>query len=181
LSQESLISTDDRHQEFRRCHRGGAVYLGVESLLWLLSATLGVVGHVPAAMLTLLLGGMSIHPVTMALSRALGWSRPGSANPLGLLSMWIALTIPLGLPLVFLATSGGRNAMFYPAFAILVGAHWLPFAYVYSMPSFVVLAIVTVIAGIGFGFVVTASFATCGFVVAGIFAIFAVVHYAITS
>ena len=172
-----MIGPNDQHTEYRRCHKGGAVYLAVEGGLWLLSASLGAAGHVPAAMLVLLVGGMFIHPIAMASSRLLGLTSPVKSNRLSVLNTWIALTIPFGLPLIFMATKAGQENIFFPAFAVLVGAHWLPFAYIYSMNSFVVIACFLVLAGILFGLVFTQSFSACGFVAGGILLLFAAIHY----
>ena len=167
----------NQHLEFRRCHWGAAVYLAVESLLWLLSATLGAAGQIPAAMLILLLGGMFVYPVSTGISRLLKMPKPDPSNRLAILVTWIALTIPLGIPLVFMATSGSGQNLFFPAFAVLVGAHWLPFAYVYAMKSFVALAAILVLAGILFGFVLPQFFAACGFVTGGVLLLFAILHF----
>jgi hypothetical protein len=174
-----VTGLSDQHLEFRRCHYGGAVYLAVEGLLWLLAATLGASGLVPTSMLLLLIGGMFIYPIATACSRLLKMPKPGNSNRLAILSTWIALTIPLGLPLVFMATSAGRENLFFPAFTVLVGAHWLPFAYVYSMRSFVAMAVVLVLVGILFGFVFPQFFAACGFVAGGILLLFAIIHFVV--
>lgn len=174
-----LTNVSNQHLEFRRCHRGGAVYLAVEGLLWLLAATFGASGQVPVAMLILLIGGIFIYPIATACSRLFKMPRPGTSNRLPILSTWIALTIPLGLPLVFMATSAGREKLFFPAFTVLVGAHWLPFAFVYSMKSFVALAVVLVLVGIVFAFVLQQSFALCAFVAGGVLLLFAVIHFVV--
>lgn len=175
-----MSESTNQHLEFRSCHYGGAVYLGVEGFLWVLSATLGAAGQIPVAMLVLLIGGMFIYPIATVVSRFLKMPKPEDSNQLAILSTWIALTIPLGLPLIFMATSAGRENLFFPAFTVLVGAHWLPFAYVYSMKSFAALAVILVLAGILFGFIFTQLFAVCGFVTGGILFFFAILHYAIT-
>ncbi|RKZ05221.1 hypothetical protein DRQ21_00145 [Candidatus Fermentibacteria bacterium] len=167
----------NRHTEYRHCHLGGSVYLAVEGVLWLLSAAFGAAGQVPAAMLILLIGGMLIHPVASGFSRLLGMSSPAESSTLPVLNTWLALTIPLGLPLIIMTTADGHASMFYPAFAVLVGAHWLPFAWIYSMKSFLVIAGSMVTAGIFFGFVHTASFSACGFISGGILLVFSAVHY----
>ena len=172
-----MTEPNDQHTEYRRCHKGGAVYLAVEGVLWLLSASLGAVGQVPAAMLVLLVGGMFIHPIAMACSSLLGLTSPVRSNRLSVLNTWVALTIPLGLPLIFMATTAGHENIFFPAFVVLVGAHWLPFAYIYSMNSFVAIACILVLVGILFGLVFTQSFSTCGFVAGGILLLFAGIHY----
>lgn len=172
-----MIDFKSRHTEYRRCHLGGAVYLSVEGLLWLLSATFGAFTRIPAAMLILLIGGMFIHPIAIGFSRLL--KLPSPDNRLSVLSTWVALTIVLGLPLVFMATSGGRQNLFFPAFTVLVGAHWLPFSYIYSMNSFSVLAGILVLGGILFGFVFIQSFSVCGFFTGGVLLLFAVIHFTI--
>ncbi len=169
----------DQHTEYRRSHWGGAVYLVVEGLLWLLSAVLGIASQIPAAMLVLLIGGMFIYPIATACSRLLRLPPTDRSNRLAVLNTWIALTIPLGLPLIFMATTAGHENVFFPAFAVLVGAHWLPFVYIYSMKSFLALAGILVLAGILFGFVFAQSFSACGFVVGGILLLFAAIHYSI--
>jgi len=167
----------NRHTEYRHCHFGGSVYLAVEGVLWLLSAAFGAAGQVPAAMLILLIGGMLIHPVASGFSRLFGMSSPAESNTLPVLNTWLALTIPLGLPLIIMTTADGHASMFYPALAVLVGAHWLPFAWIYSMKSFLVISGSMVAAGIFFGFVHTVSFSACGFVSGGILLVFSAVHY----
>lgn len=173
----SMADLTTQHTEYRLSHFGGTVYLAVEGFLWLTAASLGAAGQIPAAMLTLLVGGMFIHPIASALSRFTGIQAPSEANRLWVLITWISLTIPMALPLVFMATAAGRENMFFPAFTVIVGAHWLPFSYVYSMRSFIALAVILVLTGTLFGFVLTQSFSACGFVAGGIHLLFAVVHY----
>lgn len=175
----SIAVSYDQHGDCRRCHLGGAVYLMVEGILWCLSATFGAVGLIPVAMLLLLIGGMFIHPIATICSKLFKLPSPNKSNRLPVLITWVALTIPLGLPLLFMAVADGRTNLFFPAFATLVGAHWLPFAYVYSMKSFIVIAGLMVLTGSLFGFVFTQSFSTCGFIVGGLLLLFAIIHYVI--
>jgi len=172
-----MTNFNNQHTEYRLCHLGGAVYLAVEGLLWLISALLGATGQIPASMLILLIGGMFIHPVATACSSCLKMQKPSSSNRLSVLVTWTALTIPMGLPLILMATSAGRENLFFPAFTVLVGAHWLPFSYVYSMKSFIVLAAIMVLTGTLFGFVFTQFYAVCGFAAGGFLLFFAVIHY----
>lgn len=167
----------DQHVEYRHCHWGGAVYLTIEGFLWLLSAVLGAANQIPAAMIVLLMGGMFIHPMALLASKLLKRPVPNESNRLPILNTWLALTIPLGLPLLFMAISSGQQNLFYPAFTVLVGAHWLPFAYIYSMKSFLALSGLLVLVGILFGFVFTESFYLCGFMAGGIHLLFAVIHF----
>jgi hypothetical protein len=167
----------DQHSEYRQCSRGASVYLIVESVLWLSSATLGAFDQIPGAMLLLIIGGMFIHPISLLASRLVGLPQLAETNRLPILNTWLALMIPLGLPLVFMAVAGNRTNLFYPAFAVLIGAHWLPFTYIYAMKSFAVLAGVFVLVGVVFGFILTKSFSACGFAVGGILLLFAVLNF----
>ena len=172
-----MTESYDPHSEYRQCSRGGAVYLVVEGFLWLLSAPLGSFGQIPFAILVLMAGGMLIHPISLFVSRMAGLPTISKANHLPVLNTWLALMIPLGLPLVFMATAGGHTNLFFPAFSILIGVHWLPFAYVYAMRSFVVAAGVFVLTGVVFGFKLTGSFFACGFVVGAILLTFALSNF----
>lgn len=150
-------------------------------MLWLFSATLGALGQTPISMLVLMIGGMFIHPFAAVCSRLLRLPLPSSSNRLTSLNTWVALTIPLGIPLIFMATSAGHENLFFPAFTVLVGMHWLPFTYIYAMKSFVVIAGIQVIVGILFGFVYTQSFSAAGFITGGILLLFAVIHFLVVS
>jgi Family of unknown function (DUF7010) len=97
------------------------------------------------------LGGVFIFPLTQLLLRASG--RPASlpaGNPLRELAIEIAFLVPLLLPVVGAATL--RNASwFYPATMVVVGAHYLPFSFLYGMRQFIGLAGVLTLAGLLIG------------------------------
>src|SRR5699024_4777505 len=100
------------------------------------AAAVGTWASPPWAMATLLAGGTLIYPLTV-LSLRLG-GRPGSlppGHPMVGLAMQVAFTVPLGL-LVALAASGYRQEWFFPASLIIVGAHYLPFTFLYGMRLF---------------------------------------------
>jgi hypothetical protein len=59
-------------------------------------------------------------------------------NPLRELAIEVAIVAPLMLPLVG-AAALYRLDWFYPAMMIAVGAHYLPFAFLYGMRHFLVL------------------------------------------
>lgn len=172
-----MHQTLDAHAAYRIAGRGGAVYLTVEAVLWLLSATFGSLGNIPLAMITLIAGGMFIHPIALGVSRLFKMPKPDTGNDLPILNTWLALMIPLSLPLLFMAVAGGRTHLFYPGFAVMIGAHWLPFTYVYRMKSFAVFAGVFVATGIVFAFIVFPPFAVPGFVIGAELMVFAVVNY----
>ena len=84
--------------------------------------------------------GAFIFPLTQLVLRAMGRRASLSpGNPLRFLAMQVAFTVPLSLPLVGAATLHHLN-WFYPAMMIVVGAHYLPFMFLYGMWQFAILA-----------------------------------------
>ncbi len=63
------------------------------------------------------------------------------------LGMQVAFTLPLTLPLV-IGVAALRPAWFYPALMIVMGAHYLPFVFLYGMWQFAVLCATLVASGV---------------------------------
>jgi hypothetical protein len=81
----------------------------------------------------MVLGGVFIFPLTQLGLRLMG--RPASVrpkNPLNGLAMQVAFTVPLAIPVIGAAALYNVN-WFYPAFMIILGAHYLPFIFLYGM------------------------------------------------
>lgn len=76
------------------------------------------------------------------------------------LAMQVAFTLPLALPVVAAAALHRPN-WFYPAFMIVLGAHYLPFAFLYGMRMFIPLCGMLVSIGLMIGIYLPAS-ATLG-------------------
>ena len=72
-------------------------------------------------------------PLTQVVLRTIG-RRPTLSpdNTLGQLATQIAFTVPMNFLLVAAATLYREN-WFYPASMIVVGAHYLPFIFLYGM------------------------------------------------
>jgi hypothetical protein len=122
----------DAQREVRNVYLNGSVGSLVSGLLWLASAALATWGSPRAGMLALAAGGAFIVPATQALLRLAG--RPaslGAENPLRGLAMQVAFVIPLCLPLIGAAVLRNPN-WFHPAFMVVVGAHYLPFVFLYG-------------------------------------------------
>ncbi len=120
----------------------------VSGLLWLLSAALAVWVSPRAAITALVVDGFFIFPPTELLVRASGRKVPLSAdNLLRGLSMQVAFVLPLSMPLL-LPVCLYRPALFYPALMILLGAHYLPFVFLYGMRMFWALGALLVGAGV---------------------------------
>jgi hypothetical protein len=138
----------DAQRDVRRVYVGGFFGQLVSGVLWLASAAAGTWISPAAGIVTLLAGGVLIFPLTtLALLIAGGPTALPAGHPMAGLAMQIAFTVPLGL-LVAVAAAGYRLDWFFPASMVIVGAHYLPFVFLYGMRMFAVLAGLMVFAGI---------------------------------
>ena len=138
----------DAQREMRTRYVGGFYGQLVSGLLWLLSAALAVWSGPRLAITALVVGGMFIFPLTELLLRAAGARGTLSAeNSLRSLGMQVAFVLPLSMPLL-LPVARYRLTWFYPALMILVGAHYLPFVFLYGMRMFWALGAILVGLGV---------------------------------
>jgi hypothetical protein len=130
----------DAQREGRDVYLGGFVGQLVSSLIWLISSAVATWVQPATGFWTLAIGGAAIFPLTQASLGLSGRRASLSAdNPLRYLAMQIAFTVPLVLPLAGVAAL--RNpGWFYPACLLIVGAHYLPFVFLYGMRTFAALA-----------------------------------------
>jgi hypothetical protein len=139
------------------------------------SAAVATYGTPRAAIVLLVVGGVFIFPVMTLVLRILGgpWklSRQNELNRLG---MQVAFVLPLCLPLVG-AAAMYRLSWFYPAFMILLGAHYLPFIFLYGMPMLGVLGGALIGAGLMLAHAPSVSFAAPAWMTGVILLVFAVV------
>jgi len=141
----------EAQQEVRTVYLGGSVGQLVSGAIWLLSAALGSWVGKREAILTLVVGGAFIFPITQLALRLLGRAASLSgANPLRYLAMQVAFIVPLTLPVVGGAALHNVN-WFYPACMIVVGAHYLPFIFLYGNAQFGILAAVLMSGGVALG------------------------------
>jgi hypothetical protein len=138
----------DAQEETRTRFVGGFYGQLVSGVLWLVSASLAVWSSPRAAIVTLVVGGFFIFPLTELLIR-LGGERAvlSPTNSLRHLGMQVAFVLPLSMPLL-LPVSLYRLNWFYPALMILLGAHYLPFVTLYGMRMFAALAALLVGGGV---------------------------------
>jgi hypothetical protein len=163
----------DAQLEVRTVFVGGFWGQLVASALWLASAALGTWSTPRAAIIALVLGGFFIFPLTQLLLRLSG--KPASlpsGNPLGRLAMQIAFTLPLSMLLLVPVTEFRLN-WFYPALMILVGAHYLPFTFLYGMRMFIPLSAMLVSAGVVIALYFSATFTLGGWISGATLFIFA--------
>jgi hypothetical protein len=137
-----LIAVDiaDAQREMRTRFVGGFYGQLVSGVLWLMSAGLATWSTPRAAITMLVVGGFFIFPVTELLVRVAGGKGPLSApNSLRYLGMQVAFVLPFSMPLL-LPVGLYRLNWFYPAMMVLLGAHYIPFVFLYGMPLFAVLS-----------------------------------------
>ena len=158
------MQVQDAQIEVRTVFVGGFFGQIVSSVLWLVSAVLGTWVTPRAAIMELVLGGFLIFPVTQLLLRLTGRRASlVSGNPLGNLGMQIAFTLPLSMLLLVPVTAFRLN-WFYPALMILVGAHYLPFTFLYGMRMFIPLCAIFVGGGVAIALYVPGSFSVGGWI-----------------
>jgi hypothetical protein len=154
----------DAQRDNRTVFVGGFWGQLVSSTIWLASAALGTWATPRAAIITIVVGGFFIFPVTQLLLRLSGGRTSlTSGNPLWYLGMQIAFALPLTMLLLIPVTTFRLN-WFYPALMILVGAHYLPFAFLYGMRMFIALGAILVSSGVAIALYFSGTFALGGWV-----------------
>ena len=154
----------DAQREVRTVFIGGFWGQLVSSAIWLTSAALGTWVTPRAAILAVVAGGFFIFPVTQLLLRLTGGRAAVSKdNPLGNLGMQIAFTLPMTM-LLLVPVTEFRLSLFYPALMILLGAHYLPFTFLYGMRMFIPLCAVLVGAGVVIALYFPKSFSLGGWI-----------------
>lgn len=152
---------------------GGFMGQLVSAILWFASAAIATWGRESWAIGLLVVAGFFIFPLTKMGLMLIGHrASVAKDNPLNALGMQAAFVLPLCL-LVVAAAALYRLEWFYPAFMIVLGAHYLPFVTLYGMKMFYVLAGLLVGAGVALALYVAMPFATGAWFTAVVLAVFA--------
>ena len=138
----------DAQREVRSVYIGGFWGQLVTSVIWLASAALGTWVTPKASIVTVVIGGFFIFPITQVLLRLSGHRASVSReNPFNSLAMQVAFVLPLSM-LLLVPVGLYRLNWFFPALIVLVGAHYLPFASLYGMRMFLFLSAILVAVGV---------------------------------
>jgi hypothetical protein len=175
------VDISDAQRDVRTVFLGGFAGQLVSSVVWFLSAAAATWYSTRSAIGMLVFGGMFIFPLTQLLLRLMG--RPASlpkGHPMNALGMQVAFTIPISLPLVG-ATTLYRQNWFYPAVMVVVGAHYLPFIFLYGMWQFGVLAAALIGAGIAIALYLPSVFSLGGWFTALVLLVFAFVGRSVAT
>ena len=168
-------------RDVRTAYLGGFAGQLVSSGVWFLSAAAATWFSHKAAILILVLGGTMIFPLTRLLLQLMGDTASLPKNhPMNALGMQVAFTLPLTFPLIYAATVH-HLPWFYPAFSVALGAHYLPFVFLYGMPQFAALAGVLVVSGVLIGLYLPVPFSASGWFTAVCLLVFAFVGRQVAS
>jgi hypothetical protein len=158
------INIYEAQREVRSVFLGGFAGQLVSGLIWLASSALSTWVNPTYGMLGLFLGGMFIFPLTQLTLRLMGRTpRLSPGNPMNQLAMQIAFTVPISFLLVGAATLAKQD-WFYPAAMVAVGAHYLPFCFLYGMWQYSILASLMIAGGVVFAQYFPVGFSTGGWV-----------------
>jgi hypothetical protein len=165
----------DAQRESRTVFLGGSVGQFVSAGIWFASASIATVSEPKWGFWALAIGGAAIFPLTQTILRAAGRQTSLSAqNPLGHLAMQVAFTVPIMVP-VAAAAALAKPGWFYPACLVIVGAHYLPFVFLYGMKTYGFLAGSLIAAGYLIGLYAPQQIVAGGWAGAGILCVFACV------
>jgi len=169
------MDISDAQRENRIRFVGGFYGQLVSGVLWLVSASLATWSTPRTAITMLVVGGFFIFPLTELFIRVSGNRRWLSAqNSLGKLGMQVAFVLPVSMPLL-LPVGLYRLNWFYPALMVLLGAHYIPFVFLYGMRMFAALAALIAGGGLLIAMYWSGSFSTGAWYTGAILLLFAVV------
>ncbi len=144
----------DAQREVRTVFVGGFWGQMVSAAIWLGSAALASWVSPKAGIIAAVVAGFFIFPaVQLLLKLSGGPTRLSKENALWGLGLQVALTLPVSM-LLLVPVTQLRLPLFYPALMILLGAHYLPFVFMYGMRMFVGLFALLV----GSGWVIAVKF-----------------------
>jgi len=142
------MEIEDAQREVRSVYIGGFWGQLVSAVIWLVSAALGTWVTPKASILALVIAGFFIFPLTQMLLHSSGRrTRVSKENPLHWLAMQVALVLPFSM-LLLVPVGYFRLNWFFPALMVLLGAHYLPFAFLYGMRMFWALAGILIAMGV---------------------------------
>jgi hypothetical protein len=135
-------------KDVRETFMGGFAGQLVSAMVWGASGAACTWHSLRLGELVLILGGFFIFSLTQLVLRGMGhaYALP-KGHPMNALGMQVAFTLPLTLPLV-IGIAALHPAWFYPALMITLGAHYLPFIFMYGMWQFGVLSATLIVSGV---------------------------------
>ncbi len=174
------MTVKEAQSQVRSVFLGGSIGQLVTGAIWLASAALSAFAGPQPGILALVIGGMCIFPLTQLALKLLG--RPGALtreNPLNALPLQSVFAMVAMYPLIYAATRYNLN-WFYPAFMIVVGAHYISFIFLYGMWQYGVLAAALIGGGIGVGLLWPNVFGIGGWLAGAALLLFALIIWSMS-
>jgi hypothetical protein len=142
------MEISNAQKDVRETFMGGFAGQLVSAVLWGTSAAACTWHSLRLGEWILIVGGFFIFPLMQLVLRSMGhaYALP-KGHPMNALGMQVAFTLPLTLPLV-IGIAALHPAWFYPALMIVLGAHYLPFIFMYGMWQFGVLSATLIGSGV---------------------------------
>lgn len=167
----------DFSTELRRTYWGAVPHTVFTAAVWITASCLSFYISKNQAIVFFMVAGTFTFPGGELIRKFMSApSLISKENKLPQFFMLLAFTIPASYPLIYFACKANIN-YFFPAFTVLIGAHYLPFVYGYQMISFSVLSIVLVAQGTLIGYYYPESFALSGLCTGITLLLFAALHY----
>ncbi|MFZ2236099.1 MAG: hypothetical protein WBP11_11585 [Dokdonella sp.] len=136
--------------DMRRGYLWGAPGVLVSGSVWLVAGVVALMVSAQAAVLTLLAGGMIIHPLGIAVIRLLGVSGKHSAgNKLAVLAGEGTFWLVAGCAIAY-GMSVLRIEWFFPAMLLVIGGRYLTFQTLYGVRIYWVLGALLGATGLAF-------------------------------
>lgn len=167
----------DFSREMRDTYLGAVPHTLFTALVWLTSACWADSVSKTQAIVVFIVGGTCIFPGGEVIRKIMRVPTTLSKeNSLPQMFTLLAFTIPLSYPLIYLVCLHDIN-LFFPAFTILIGAHYLPFVFGYRMKSFALMSVLLVALGTFISIKYTSSFSLAGYTTGIVLLMFAAIHF----
>lgn len=140
-----MNSIQSAQKDMRSAYFNSAPGVTVSALVWLLAAIMIHFFQVKTGIISLIIGGMMIHPISILVCKSLGRSgKHDNQNPLGLLAIettiWMVLCILLAIGLAYFQTK-----LFFPAMILIIGGRYLTFSSLYGLRLYWILSVALIL------------------------------------
>ncbi len=128
-----MNTISDAQRDMAAAYVGGAGGAFASAAAWLSAALVSTLIGATAGIVTLVVAGMMIFPVSILISKALGATgKHSKGNPLAPLAIYGTLWMVMSI-LIALAAAQYRTDWFFPAMLLVIGGRYLTFETLYGM------------------------------------------------
>jgi hypothetical protein len=178
VGRKTFMNIAEAQKEIRSHFAGGFYGQLVSSAIWAISASLAALVSSSAAIAALVFGGFLIFPITELLARFNRAPALSRTNELKWLGMQIAFVLPVSMVLLIPVVRYNVH-LFYPAMMVLLGAHYIPFVFLYGMRVYAGLAAFLAGGGVFFALTRGGQFSIGAWYTAAVLSLFALLAKAI--